>query len=98
MAADSQQPPTSRFVDLPDLAETFADSIHTMVWDGQTLRIEFTVTRFPDSAAAAAETRRHPACRLVLTSTATIELFNRLQQTMAALKQAGAVSQRKPQP
>ena len=97
MAADPQQPPTSRFVDLPDLAETFADSIHTMVWDGQTLRIEFTVTRFADSADVA-KTRRHPACRLVLTSSATVELFNRLQQTMAALKQAGAVSQRESRP
>jgi hypothetical protein len=84
-----KQPLTSRYVDLPDLAETFADSIHMMVWDGQMLRVEFCVTRFPESASAAPETKRHPACRLVLTSAATVDLFNRLQQTMAALKQAG---------
>ena len=98
MAVLQQQPPTSRYVDLPDLAETFADSVHTVVWDGQTLRIEFTVTRFPESASAAVETRRHPACRLVLTSSAAADLFNRLQQTMAALKQAGAVALQESRP
>ena len=98
MTVQQQQQLTSRYVDLPDLAETFADSIHMMVWDGQMLRVEFCVTRFPESASAAPEAKRHPCCRLVLTSAATVDLFNRLQQTMTALKQAGAVSQQATQP
>jgi hypothetical protein len=94
MTIQQQQPPPSRYVDLPDLAETFADSIHAMVWDGQMLRVEFCVTRFPEpESATPIEAKRYPACRLVLTSAATVDLFNRLQQTMAALKQAGTVSQ-----
>ena len=99
MAVQQQQPPPSRYVDLPDLAETFADSVHSMVWDGQTLRVEFCTTRFPEPASATPmEAKRYPACRLVLTSTAAVDLFNRLQQTMAALKQAGVVSLQKTPP
>jgi hypothetical protein len=98
MAVHQQPPPPSRYVDLPELAETFADSIHAMVWDGHTLRVEFCVTRFPETASATPmEARRYPACRLVLTAAAAIDLFNRLQQTMTALAQAG-VAQQKTQP
>jgi hypothetical protein len=92
MAVQQQQLPAARFVDLPELPETFADSIHTMVWDGQTLRVEFCVTRFPDQAASSTkEAQRYPACRLVMTSAVAVDLFNRLQQTMTALAQAGVV-------
>jgi hypothetical protein len=98
MAVQQQQLPTARYVDLPELAETFSDSIHTMVWDGQTLRVEFCVTRFPDQAPTATtkEAQRFPACRLVMTSALAVDLFNRLQQTMNALAQAGVVTQQKP--
>lgn len=97
MAVQQQQLPAARYVDLPELAETFSDSIHTMVWDGQTLRVEFCVTRFPDQAPATTkEAQRVPACRLVMTSALAVDLFNRLQQTMNALAQAGVVTQQKP--
>jgi hypothetical protein len=97
MAVQQQQLPAARYVDLPELPETFADSIHTMVWDGQTLRVEFCVTRFPDQGPAAGkEAQRVPACRLVMTSALAVDLFNRLQQTMNALAQAGVVTQQKP--
>ncbi len=99
MAMQQQQPTQMSHIDLPELPETFADSIHTVVWDGQTLRIEFCVTRFPELAPASpAPAKRYPACRLVLTSHAATDLFNRLQQTMTALAQAGVVSLHKPQP
>jgi hypothetical protein len=96
MAVHEQQSPPARHVDLPDLPETFADSIHTMVWDGQTLRIEFCVTRYPEAPSDTAEARRYPACRLVLTAPVAVDLFNRVQQTMKALTQSGAVAQQKP--
>jgi hypothetical protein len=97
MAVQQQQPGPARYVDRPDLPETFADSLHTMVWDGQTLRIEFCVTRFPE-AAAGTEAKRYPACRLVLSASVAADLFNRLNQTMAALSQAGIVSQKQVEP
>jgi hypothetical protein len=98
MAVQQQQLPRARYVDRADPAETFADSIHNMFWDGSTVRIEFCVTRYP-AQAASAETppEQHPACRLVLTAPVAAELFNRLQQTMNALTQAGIVAPRKPQ-
>jgi hypothetical protein len=35
-----------RYVDRADMVETFADSVTGLIFDGQTLRIEFGVTRF----------------------------------------------------
>src|SRR5262245_45037597 len=34
-----------RYIDRPELAETFADSITALFFDGQSLRIEFAVSR-----------------------------------------------------
>ena len=96
MAVQQQQPLPVRYMETADLRETFADSLHTMVWDGQTLRVELCVTRYPD-AVGGGEAKRHPACRLVLTAPVAVDLFNRLNQTMAALTQAGVVSQKKPE-
>jgi len=35
-----------KIVDRPELAETFADCVTGLMFDGQMLRIEFGVTRF----------------------------------------------------
>lgn len=81
-----------RYVDRADMAETFADSITGLVFDGQTLRIEFGVTRLDDvKANAPRSARRYPACRLVLSPATAVELINRMQQIGAALTQAGVV-------
>jgi hypothetical protein len=60
------------------------------VFDGQTLRIEFSVTRVdevkPDAPISG---RRYPASRIVLSPGAAIELSNRMQQIGAALTPAG---------
>ena len=53
-----QQSTTIRYVDRADMAETFADSITGLVFDGQTLRIEFGVTRLDDVKANAPRTAR----------------------------------------
>lgn len=83
---------TLRYLDRVDLAETFTDSINTLRFDGQTLRIEFGVTRFDEVKADSPITgRRYPACRIVLTPAAAVDLINRMQQIGAALIQAGVV-------
>lgn len=91
----AQTPPQQasiRYVDNAEMAETFADSITGLIFDGQTLRIEFGVTRFdevrPNTQISG---RRYPACRLVLPPAAAVELINRMQQIAAALTQAGVV-------
>jgi hypothetical protein len=92
-AGAAERPPASfRYVDRPDTPETFADSITGLFFDGQTLRIEFAVTRVDEVKPNAPITgRRYPACRVVLPPSAAVELINRMQQVGAALTQAGVV-------
>ncbi|MBI4275195.1 MAG: hypothetical protein HY659_10900 [Rhizobiales bacterium] len=79
-----------RYVDRPDCQETFADSITGISFDGQTLRIEFAVTRLDDAKTGTSITgRRTPACRLVLPPAAAVDLINKMQQIATALAQAG---------
>jgi hypothetical protein len=98
VSVQQQQMSQARYVDSAHPAETFADSLHTMVWEGNTLRIEFCVTRFPDAALKGEkQPEQHPVCRLVLTAPVAAALFNRLQETMNALAKAGTVSTHKPE-
>ena len=91
-AQAERQGATIRFLDRPDVAETFADSITGLLFDGQMLRIEFGVTRLDEMKPNAPITgRRYPACRVVLPPAAAVDLINRMQQIAAALTQAGVV-------
>ena len=92
-AAAAERPQaTVRYVDRADMVETFADSITGLIFDGQTLRIEFGVTRFDEVKPNNPITgRRYPACRLVLPPAAAVDLINRMQQIATALTQAGVV-------
>ncbi len=91
-APGERQPAQIRYLDRADMVETFADSVSGLIFDGQTLRIEFGVTRFDDVKANSPITgRRYPACRLVLPPAAAVDLINRMQQIAAALTQAGVV-------
>ena len=91
--------PQIRFVDRPEVTETFTDSIHGLSFDGQTMRIEFCSIRIDPPLQPEAPTgRQYPVCRLVLTPNAGIELFNRLQQIVQALEKSGAVHRSPPTP
>jgi hypothetical protein len=84
-------PPKLRYQDIPDLPETFADSIGQWIFDGQNLRIEFTVTRFDPGGTGEQPTgRRLPAARMVLTPICALELIRQSQQLLAALEKAAA--------
>jgi hypothetical protein len=86
--------PKLRYQDRPEISETFADSIRSCVFDGQLVRIEFTVARFDDPGALGIlEGRQVPVCRLVLNRAALADLINRVGQLGAALKRAGATDQ-----
>jgi len=87
-----------RYIDREDLTETFADSISGVVFDGQTLRIEFAVTRLDEVKPNTPITgRRYPTCRIVLPPAAAVDLINRMQQIATALTQAG-VTKSAPRP
>ena len=84
------QNPTFRQVDRPDCAETFADTITGIFFDGQTLRLEFSVSRMDEAKPGAPLTgRRTPACRLVLPPMAALDLVQKMQQVGSALAKAG---------
>jgi hypothetical protein len=77
-------------VDRPDLAETFADHVRLVIFDGSTLRLELGVTRLDELKPQAPPSgRRYPSCRLVLTPGAAVDLINQLQRIAAGLVQAG---------
>jgi len=85
-------PQTTEFVyvDRPELPETFADSLHTVSFDGQSARLEFCVTRASEpNPQGGGVRRRYPACRLVLTPAAAVDLINHMQRLTAHLVQAG---------
>lgn len=93
----SQTPPQIRFVDRPDLTETFADSIHGLSFDGQTMRIDFCTVRIdPPKEPEARTGRQYPVCRMVLTPNAALDLFGRLQQVVQALEKKGAIQRTPP--
>jgi hypothetical protein len=81
-----------KIVDRPELAETFADCVTGLMFDGQMLRIEFGVTRFDEvKPNTPLSGRRYPAARIVLPTAAAVDLINRIQQIGNALTQAGVV-------
>jgi hypothetical protein len=82
--------PKLRYQDRPEISEVFTDSIRSCVFDGQVLRIEFTVARFDDPGALGLlEGQQVTVSRLVLNRSALGDLFNRLGQLSDTLKKAG---------
>lgn len=81
-----------RYVDLPDVSETFVDSIGLITFDGQSGRIELCITRMdapkPPNVPTA---RRYPACRLVLPPLTMLNLYNQLKNIVDALERDGII-------
>ena len=93
MSNGVQAPPVQfQYVDRPEVSETFADFVNRIQFDGQTLRIEFCVSRLDEHRPPApASGKRYPACRLVLSANAAVDLMNRMQQITAGLIKAGVL-------
>jgi hypothetical protein len=90
-------PPVIRYVDRPECLETFADSVTQVTFDGQSLRIEFGVTRLDEMKPNSPVTgRRLPAARIALTPLAAVDLINRMQQVAAAMTQSGLLKANPP--
>ncbi len=84
--------PKIDYVDRTDLPETYSDSIQSVTFDGQSLRINFCVTRLDDMKPDKGATgKRYPACRLVLSPVAALDLINQMQRISAALTKAGVL-------
>jgi hypothetical protein len=90
---------TIRYLDRADLEEIFVDSIISLIFDGETLRIEFVVTRLrKEKADSSISAHQFPVCRLVLPLTAAIDFVNRMQQIAPALTQPDVVKLHSNQP
>jgi hypothetical protein len=95
MTIQQQAPLSVSHVDIAELAETFADSVSNVVWDGQTLRVDLSVTRYPPPDQMSSGAKRYPVCRLVLTPAAAADLYDRLRQSSAAIAK-GAEARKTP--
>jgi hypothetical protein len=91
MAQAPQTQVKHEYVDRPDVNEIFADFVNRIQFDGQTLRFEFCVTRIEDQASGGPKGTRYPACRLVLSTAAAVDLMNKMQQITANLIKAGVL-------
>jgi hypothetical protein len=92
MAEQKMDRPTFHYQDVPELTETFADSVGRWYFDGTTLRIDFLVSRLDQEKSPEGRTgRKLPVCRLVLTPTGALELLVQAQRMAAALEKAGLV-------
>ncbi len=90
----SAAPPQFQYVDRPEVSETFADIVQRIQFDGQTLRLEFCVSRLDDHKAGTPVTgKRYPTCRLVLSAAAAVDLMNKMQQITSGLVKAGVLKQ-----
>ena len=94
MAQEPKKAPAAKFeyIDRPEVDEIFADFVNRIQFDGQTLRFEFCVSRMEDQPPPAAPSgKRYPACRLVLSAAAAVDLMNKMQQITASLIKAGVL-------
>src|SRR6476620_1788626 len=92
----AQMPQTQtqfQYIDRPEINETFADFVQRIQFDGQTLRFEFCVTRMEDQPGpeGGPSGTRYPACRLVWSAAAAVDLMNKMQQITASLIKAGVL-------
>ncbi|WP_290997032.1 hypothetical protein [Hyphomicrobium sp.] len=89
----NQHAPDIRKVDRPELDETFVDSVGMFFFDGSTLRLEFSVTRFDEpKPPAKPSARRYPVARLVLDQKAAVDLLNQMEQVKAILQRTGHIT------
>ncbi len=80
------------YIDRPEISEIFVDSLGTILFDGQTARIELCVTRVDELKPPKQPTvRKYPACRLVLTPNAFLELSNNIQNIINSLIKQGVL-------
>ena len=94
----SAAPPQYQYADRPEVSETFADFVQRIQFDGQTLRLEFCVSRLDDHKPGTPVTgKRYPTCRLVLSAAAAVDLMNKMQQITAGLIKAGVLKGDAPQ-
>lgn len=92
--------PQLTHIDRPEVTETFADHVYSILFDGQTFRLELGVTRLEDPTATpgALKGKQYTACRLVLTPTAALDLAGKLNGMLQLLERQGVLKKDAPKP
>lgn len=88
----------AKLADLPEVPETFGDSIRAVWFDGSTFRLQVDVVRLDDAATAGATmaTTQFPSCRLVLSAAAGIALLDKLGALAKELEANGTLKRLPP--
>ena len=86
-------PPQSKYIDRPDLSETFADHLEHTNFGDAVVKITMSATRWPEfKSGTQIMGERTTALRLVVPAKAAIELYNSLSQLLGALEKQGLVT------
>jgi hypothetical protein len=86
----SSSQPNLRYVDRPEVNETFDDTVGKVFFDGSVAQIDFLVSRWDEAKPPAPATGKAlTACRLVLSAKGLIELIDRVDQLRGALEADG---------
>ena len=80
-----------KYIDIPDLSETFVDSLGMFTYENRLARLDFRVTRLDMPKPPTA--KQYPACRMVMTTEVIVDLCNQLNQIMGVLVQEGIIKQ-----
>jgi hypothetical protein len=98
MERDMADSPNSMMKNLPinphhEVSETFCDTLGSIFFDGQSLRLEFTVGRLDEQKPPATTPTgmRHVVARIALTLPAAIDLINQMQMLAGQLKLSGLI-------
>ena len=88
---------TYAFVDNPGLAETYADALQNLVFDGATFRFTFVVNRLDTpKPPEPPKGSQYPACRLVLPLIGVLALYQNLHNMVEALEKQGIIKKGQP--
>jgi hypothetical protein len=82
------------YVERPDVSETLVDALESLMYDGNSLRMEFVVHRFaPPQDNGKANNKKVTAVRLVIPLGGAINLASQLNAMIGALEQQGAIGE-----
>lgn len=84
------KPSLPPFIENPNVAETFADALHTIGLGSGVITLTFSVTRSEE--ANPPKLTRSPAARLVLTLPGAVELHQKLTAVLTMLQQQSAAA------
>ncbi|HTV89201.1 MAG TPA: hypothetical protein VME41_09305 [Stellaceae bacterium] len=80
------------YVDRPEIADTFVDSLRRATFDGVNVRIEFTVNRLDDPQPPSRPTGRAlTACRVIIPLTGFLAMTKQLDALVNTLRGQGVL-------